>query len=64
MVREDSLSFGQEQRVSGRGLSIEVSGWSTAVMVDRDTEATGVDDSARVCDMGERLGRVKLSPLV
>ena len=64
MVREDSLSFGQEQRVSGRGLSIEVSGWSTAVKVDRDTKTTGVDDSVGVRGMGDRLGRVKANPLV
>ena len=43
---------------------IEVSGWSMAVKVDRDTKATGVDDSARVCGMGDRLRRVKANPLV
>ena len=64
MVSEDSLSLGQEQRVSSRGLYIEVSGWSTAVVVDRDTKTTGVGDSVSVRVRGERLGRVKLNPLV
>ena len=61
---EDSLSFGQEQRVSGRGLYTGVSGWFTGVMVDRDTKASGVNDSVRVGGMGQRLGRVKPNPLV
>jgi len=61
---EDSLSFGQEQRVSGRGLYTGVSGWFTAVMVDRNTKAGGVNDSVRVGSMGQRLGRVKPNPLV
>jgi len=64
VIREDSLRFAQEQRVWAGGLSMEVSGWSTAVKVDRDTRATGVDDSARVCSMGDRLGGVKANPLV
>ena len=32
--------------------------------VGRDTKAIGVDDSVRVCGMGDRLGRVKANPLV
>ena len=34
------------------------------MMVDRDTKASGVDDSVRVGGMGDRLGRVKPNPLV
>ena len=64
MVSEDSLNLGQEQRISRRGLYIEVSGWSTAVMVDGDTKTTGVGDSVSVRGREDRLGRVKLNPLV
>ena len=39
-------------------------GWSTAVMVDRDTKASGVDDSVRGSEMEGQLGGVKLNPLV
>ena len=64
VVSEDSLVFEQQQRVSGRGLDIEVSGWSTAVTVDRDTNAMGVDDSLRRSGIGGSLGGVKSNPPV
>ena len=43
---------------------MEVSGWSAAGMIDGDTKATGVDDSVRVRDRGDKLGRVMSNPLV
>ena len=64
VVSEGGLSFGQEQRVWGRGLYIEVSGGLRAEMVDRDTKATGVDDSVRGSEMEGHLGGVKLDPRV
>ena len=45
-------------------MDIEISGWSTAVRVDRDTNAIGVDDSVRGSGIGGSLGGVKSNPLV
>ena len=42
----------------------EVSGCLEAVIADRDTKATGVDDSVRWSEMKVQLGGVKLNPLV
>src|SRR5579864_2799999 len=64
VVSEDSLVFGQQPRVWGRGLEIEISGWPAAVTVDRDTNAIGVDDSVRGSGIGGSLGGVKSNPLV
>jgi hypothetical protein len=64
VVSEDSLSFGQEQRVRGRGLYREVSGGLRTGIVDRDTKTTGADDSVRGSEMEGQLGGVKLDPRV
>jgi hypothetical protein len=64
VVSKDSLGLGQQQRVPGRGLETDVSGWSRAMREDKDTEAIGVDDSVRESGLGSSLGGIKSSPLV
>ena len=64
VVSEDSLTFGQELRVSRRGLDIGIGGWSNAGTVARDTKAIGVDDSVRGRGMEDRLGGVNANPVV
>ena len=58
------MACGKELGASRRGLEIGVGGWVRVATLDRDTKAVGVDDSVRVCGMGDRLGRVKANPLV
>ena len=64
VVSEDSFVCGQKKWALRRGLEVGVGGWPRAVRVGRYTKAIGVDDSVRVCGMGDRLGRVKGNPLV
>lgn len=64
VVSEASFAFGQELRVSRRGLDIEIDGWSSAGSTDRDTKATGVNESVRGRGMRDRLGGVNANPLV
>jgi hypothetical protein len=64
VVGEGSLGFGQQPTVCGRGWDIEVSGWSRAMKVARDTKAIGVDDSVRGSGIGGNLGGVKSNPSV
>jgi hypothetical protein len=64
VVSKDRLGFSQQQRVSGRGLEPEVSGWSTAMRAEEDTKVIGADDSVRGSEMEGHLGGVKRNPPV
>jgi len=64
VVSKDRLGLGQQQRVWGRGLETDVSGWCRAMRGDKDTKAIGVDDSVRESGIGGSLGGVKSDPLV